>query len=71
MYVQRAFVFVRVKALAPMHPEWKDKQPFAAVLDGDGYGGFRRKGHGRRDPTLPHLATTLGCGLICAQPNAD
>ncbi len=35
MYVQLAFVLDRVKVLAPMHPEWKDKQPFAAVLDGD------------------------------------
>ena len=35
MYVQLAFALDRMKALAPMHPEWKDKQPFAAVLDGD------------------------------------
>jgi phosphoglycolate phosphatase-like HAD superfamily hydrolase len=35
MYVQLAFGLDRVKALAPMHPEWKDKQPFKAVLDGD------------------------------------
>ena len=35
MYIQLAFALDRVKALAPMHPEWKDKQPFAAVLDGD------------------------------------
>ncbi len=35
MYVQLAFVLDRVKALSPMHPEWKDKQPFAAVLEGD------------------------------------
>src|SRR5947199_4350398 len=35
MYVKRAFAIDRVKALAPTHPEWKDKQPFAAVLDGD------------------------------------
>ncbi|AWN42323.1 HAD family hydrolase [Methylobacterium durans] len=35
MYVQLAFVLDRVKALAPMHPEWKNKQPFQAVLDGD------------------------------------
>jgi len=35
MYVQLAFVLDRVKTMAPMHPEWKDKQPFAAVLDGD------------------------------------
>src|SRR3954469_11062492 len=35
MYVQLAFALDRVKALAPLHPEWKDKQPFKAVLDGD------------------------------------
>jgi hypothetical protein len=35
MYVQMAFALDRVKALAPLHPEWKDKQPFKAVLDGD------------------------------------
>src|SRR6266576_6392627 len=35
MYVQLAFALDRVKVLAPMHPEWKTKQPFAGVLDGD------------------------------------
>ena len=35
MYVQFAFVFDRVKALAPQNPDWKTKQPFKAVLDGD------------------------------------
>jgi hypothetical protein len=35
MYVQLAFALDRVKALAPLHPEWKDKQPFKAVLEGD------------------------------------
>ena len=35
MYVQLAFALDRVKAMAPMHPEWKTKQPFQAVLDGD------------------------------------
>ncbi len=35
MYVQLAFALDRVKALAPLHPEWKDRQPFKAVLDGD------------------------------------
>jgi hypothetical protein len=35
MYVQLAFAFDRVTALAPLHPDWKDKQPFKAVLDGD------------------------------------
>jgi len=35
MYVQLAFALDRVKALAPMHPEWKAKEPFKAVLDND------------------------------------
>ena len=33
MYVQLAFAIDRVKTLAPMHPEWRDRQPFKAVLD--------------------------------------
>jgi hypothetical protein len=35
MYVQMAFALDRVKALAPLHPEWKDTQPLKAVLEGD------------------------------------
>jgi phosphoserine phosphatase len=35
MYVQLAFALDRVKALADKHPEWKDKEPFKAVLEGD------------------------------------
>ena len=35
IYVQVAFAFDRVKALASQHPEWKQQQPFKAVLDGD------------------------------------
>jgi hypothetical protein len=35
MYVQLAFALDQVKAMAPEHPEWKKKQPFKAVLDGD------------------------------------
>ena len=35
MYFQLSFALDRVKALAPMHPEWNNKQPFKAVLEGD------------------------------------
>ena len=35
MYVQLAFAIDRVKALSGKHPEWKQKQPFKAVLDND------------------------------------
>lgn len=35
MYFQLAFVLDRVKTLESQHPEWKEKQPFKAVLEGD------------------------------------
>jgi hypothetical protein len=34
-YFQLAFAIDRVKAMAPNHPEWSDKQPFKALLEGD------------------------------------
>lgn len=34
-YFQLLFAMDRVKALAPLHPEWSHKQPFKAVLDKD------------------------------------
>ena len=44
MYFQFAFALDRVKALAPQHPEWKTKQPFKAVLEGDMQGGRSASG---------------------------
>jgi phosphoglycolate phosphatase-like HAD superfamily hydrolase len=35
IYFQAAFALDRVKALAPLHPEWKDQEPFASLLKGD------------------------------------
>jgi phosphoglycolate phosphatase-like HAD superfamily hydrolase len=35
MYFQLAFALDRVKAMAPAHPEWKDKEPFKSLLAGD------------------------------------
>jgi hypothetical protein len=35
VYFQFFFAMDRVKALAPQHPEWKEKQPFKAILAGD------------------------------------
>ncbi|MGH7233710.1 MAG: HAD family hydrolase [Nitrospiraceae bacterium] len=35
VYFQVQFALDRVKALAPRHPEWKTKQPFKALLEGD------------------------------------
>ena len=33
--VQLYFVIDRVKALAPQHPDWQTKEPFASILKGD------------------------------------
>ncbi len=35
MYFQAFFIFDRIKQLAPQHPEWSAKEPFASVLKGD------------------------------------
>src|SRR5262249_55579192 len=35
LYTQFVFALDRVKALASQHPEWKEKQPFKAALEGD------------------------------------
>jgi phosphoglycolate phosphatase-like HAD superfamily hydrolase len=38
IYTQLAFIIDRVKAMAPAHPEWKDKEPFKSLLAGDAKG---------------------------------
>lgn len=35
MYVQVVFAAHRARELAPIHPDWKTKQPFKTFLDGD------------------------------------
>ena len=35
MYFQAFFMLDRVKALAPAHPEWQQREPFASILKGD------------------------------------
>jgi phosphoglycolate phosphatase-like HAD superfamily hydrolase len=35
LYTQAMFALDRVEVLAPEHPEWKDQEPFKAVLAGD------------------------------------
>jgi hypothetical protein len=35
LYFQFLFAIDRLKALAPQHPEWTDKEPFASLLKGD------------------------------------
>jgi phosphoglycolate phosphatase-like HAD superfamily hydrolase len=40
MYFQFLFALDRVKALAPQHPEWNDKEPYASLLKGDVQGAL-------------------------------
>jgi phosphoserine phosphatase len=40
LYFQLAFALDRVKALAPQHPEWKEREPFASLLRGDPKGAL-------------------------------
>ena len=35
MYFQFIYVLERIKELTPLHPEWKEQEPFASVLKGD------------------------------------
>jgi phosphoserine phosphatase len=35
MYFQLIFALDRIKKLGPQHPEWQEKQPFKAALEGD------------------------------------
>lgn len=35
IYFQAAFALDRIKALAPQHPDWKDRQPFKGLIEGD------------------------------------
>jgi phosphoglycolate phosphatase-like HAD superfamily hydrolase len=44
LYFQLAFALDRVKAVAPQHPDWKDKEPFKTLLAGDVKGALAQ-GH--------------------------
>ena len=53
-YFQFVFALDRVKALAPQHAEWKEKEPFASLLKGDVKGALK----GGENALLPVLAAT-------------
>jgi hypothetical protein len=45
MYFQLLFALDRVKVLAPQHPEWKEREPFASLLKGDVRGALAGGDH--------------------------
>ena len=58
MYFQLAFALDRVKALAPQHPEWKDKEPFASLLKGDVKGALAGG-----EPALAQIVMATHAGM--------
>jgi hypothetical protein len=62
MYVQLAFILDRVKAMSNQHPEWKDQQPFKAVLDND-IAGIAASG----EKGLMELAMATHAGMSTAE----
>jgi phosphoserine phosphatase len=62
IYFQLAFALDRVKALAPLHPEWKDKEPFASLLKGDLKGGLAGG-----EPAIFQIATVAHSGMTTVE----
>lgn len=62
MYFQASFIFDRIRALAPQHPEWKEAEPFASVLRGDLKGALAGGEHG-----LLEMAMATHAGMTTAE----
>ena len=62
MYFQLAFTLDRVKALAPQHPEWKDKEPFASLLKGDVKGALAGG-----EPAIFQIVMATHAGMTTAE----
>jgi len=60
--VQLFFMLDRVKELAPKHPEWKDKEPFASLLKGDLKGALAGGDH-----ALLELVAATHAGMTTAE----
>ncbi|MEE4247959.1 MAG: HAD family hydrolase [Kangiellaceae bacterium] len=59
VYFQLFFAIDRVKALAPEHPEWKETQPFKAVLENDMEELLKHGEHGILELVMAtHASTT-------------
>jgi hypothetical protein len=58
MYFQMLFALDRVKAMAPQHPEWKEKEPFASLLKGDVKGALAGG-----EPAIGQIVMTTHSGM--------
>ena len=64
MYFQLFFVLDRIKALAPQHPEWKDKEPFSSLLKGDVKGALAGG-----EPAIVQLVMATHAGMTTDEFN--
>jgi hypothetical protein len=62
MYFQLLFALDRVKVLAPQHPEWKDKEPFASLLKGDVKGALAGG-----EPAIVQIVMATHAGMTTAE----
>jgi len=61
MYFQLLFALERVKVMAPQHPEWKDKEPFASLLKGDVKGALAGG-----EPAIAEIVMVTHTGMTTA-----
>jgi phosphoserine phosphatase len=62
LYFQAFFILDRIKVLAPQHPEWKEKEPFASVLKGD-----EKAALARGEKALMEMAMATHAGMTTEQ----
>src|SRR6266566_3510119 len=62
IYFQVAFALDRVNVLAPLHPEWKDKEPFASLLKGDLKGALAGG-----EPAIFEIVTVTHSGMTTTE----
>jgi phosphoglycolate phosphatase-like HAD superfamily hydrolase len=58
LYFQTAFAIYRIKALAAKHPEWRAKQPFKAIIEGDD-----KTAWAAADASMEELLMASHCGV--------
>jgi phosphoserine phosphatase len=62
LYFQLLFALDRVKALAPQHPEWKNKEPFASLLRSDLQGALADG-----EPAIAEIVMATHTGVTTAE----
>lgn len=65
MYFQLAFALDRIKLMAPEHPEWKEREPFASVLKGDVKGAMSQG-----ETAIAGIVTATHAGMTPAEYDA-